>query len=127
MAMAYNPDESTTRPMAPVPIAANDSASLADRVVPPLRSVGSLVRIATCSPKPAGMSSGPTLSWALPNVSIHSTWAITRWSSVCGERHHAGHQQVDVDLVAEVEQVDAVAQVRRRRSEHVASGERRAR
>ena len=34
-----------------------------------------------------------------------------------------GHQQIGIDRVAELEQVDAVAQVRGRRGEHVATGE----
>ena len=43
------------------------------------------------------------------------------------ERNDPGHQQVDVDLTAEIHQVDAVAQVRGGGAEHVAAGERRAR
>jgi hypothetical protein len=40
-----------------------------------------------------------------------------------GDGHHAGHQTVDVELGAELEEVDAVAEVRCGRAEHVAPGE----
>ena len=69
-------------------------------------------------------SSGPTLSWQLPNRSTQSTSAWMPSSSSRGSGDHARHQQVGVDERAELGQVDAVAEVGGDGREHVATGER---
>ena len=57
----------------------------------------------------------PTLSWQLPKWSTHSTSPTSASPLDARQRDDAGQQRVGVDRVAELGEVDAVAQVGRRR------------
>ena len=114
------PLESTTSPTAPLATSAKDVTRVATRVVPPVGSVGALHRTSTMSPNPVGQVVRTDVELDVAEAVGPQRLCDDRRVVDLRQRDHAREQQIGVDGVAQFEQVDAVAQRRRRRSEHVA-------